>query len=179
MMCAACFLHFHYVNVFSQSGSSFLSEMRIQVQDLKKGRQKKRRGERVNKWEGMRKNLMRFGQGRRDMLCVNWLMGNQALLIWTHREVFTLEERGNDEDSLQGLCSFSHKVRASPCWFWTNLASAPCSFQHALSCFGLNAKHSRSVLLNFSIHASFSLCVCAMQLCGWILLAPDYQYTVC
>ena len=59
----------------------------------------------------------------------------------TERSVYFGGE-GNVEDSPQGLCSLSHEARASQCCFWTNQATALCPFQHALSCLGLNGKHS-------------------------------------
>ena len=114
----------------------------------------KEQGGGSNKRDGKMKNWKRFGRGRQDMLCVDWLRANQALLIWTHREVFTLEETGNDEDSPRGCCSLSHEGRASHCCFWTNLATALCPFQHALSCLGLNGWNG-SVL----IYCSLSPCL--------------------
>lgn len=79
----------------------------------------------------------------------------------TERSVYFGGE-GNVEDSPQGLCSLSHEARASQCCFWTNQATALCPFQHALSCLGLNGKHSGT--LSSSLSLSPSLCVCVRKL---------------
>ena len=76
----------------------------------------------------------------------------------TERSVYFGGE-GNVEDSPQGLCSLSHEARASQCCFWTNQATALCPFQHALSCLGLNGKHSGTLSPLFVI-VSHSSRVC-------------------
>lgn len=139
--------------LFCQSGDSLLTGIKKfnwgQISNMDRGK----KGEK--KWKEV------WVRQKGHVVCELTQGESSRAYLDTERSVYFGGE-GNVEDSPQGLCSLSHEARASQCCFWTNQATALCPFQHALSCLGLNGKHSGT--LSPSLSLSPSLCVCVRKL---------------